>query len=362
MIRISAMASNQKWIQSPLYDSLFFTAAPVLGGVYLFAALRAPHLRIIPGIFFVVGMAHYLSTFSFYFGDDNRANYRSQAIAFFVGPAALLIAAGLMRFGPLLPVLLTVIYLWNAWHVALQNCGILSVYRHLGAAPRDEKKFANSLILSVSFAFVAADIKGFEPLQKMLVRVSPRLPSILFVAAFVAAAIAAGVYIARIAFRSRIGMPVRGPEAIFLASSIVLFHPFAWNSNAENATIGVLFGHFIQYLALVWLLHRRKYALGAGSSLQNALAFFSRNIVLLGAVMVTLAFGFFMIGKVMQARGVYGMWAWMFNALVLMHFYLDGWIWAFKRPFVRRSLGPYFSLHAAPALPSPSVMPELVAQ
>ena len=28
MIRISAMASNQKWIQSPLYDSLFFTAAP----------------------------------------------------------------------------------------------------------------------------------------------------------------------------------------------------------------------------------------------------------------------------------------------------------------------------------------------
>jgi len=28
---------------------------------------------------------------------------------------------------------------------------------------------------------------------------------------------------------------------------------------------------------------------------------------------------------------------------VLIHFYLDGWIWAFKRPFVRASLGPYFS-------------------
>src|SRR2546429_6340533 len=105
---------------------------------------------------------------------------------------------------------------------------------------------------------------------------------------------------------------------MFLGSSLVLFHPFIWTSNAADATIGVLFGHFVQYLALVWLLHRRKYAPGTGSSLQNALAFFSRNVVALGAVMFTVAFGFFMIGKVMQTRGAYGVWMWLFNALVLM--------------------------------------------
>jgi len=362
MIGTAAMAPKQKWIESPLYDSLFFIAAPLIGGLYLLTSLRFPHLRIIPGIFFTVGLAHYLSTFTFYLGDDNRAHYRSHLGAFLAGPIALLVAAGLLRFGPLLPVLLTIIYLWNVWHISLQNCGILSVYRHLSGAPRDEKKFANSLILAVAFAFVAADIKGFQPLQQMLSRISPEMPLILFVIAIAIAAVAAGAYIVRIIHRSRIGMPVRGPEAIFLGSSIILFHPFAWQTNAENATIGVLFGHFIQYLALVWLLHRRKYAPGTGSSLQNALAFFSRNVVVLGAVMVTLAFGFFMLGKVMQRYGVYGVWAWLFNSLVLMHFYLDGWIWAFKRPYVRESLGPYLTQRAAPAVAPPAVVPELVAQ
>ena len=174
------------WIESPLYDSMFFIAAPILGALYLFASLRAPHLRIIPGVFFTVGMAHYLSTFSFYFGDDNRANYRSNILAFFLGPAALLVAAGIMRLSPLLPLLLTIIYLWNVWHISLQSCGILSVYRHLSSAPHDEKKYANGLILSVSAALVAANINGFEPLRQLLVRVSPQVPILIFYASLVA--------------------------------------------------------------------------------------------------------------------------------------------------------------------------------
>lgn len=355
---LASRVARARWIESPLYDSLLFAAAPLLGGVYLIAYLRAPQLKIIPGVFFTVGMAHYLSTFSFYLGDDNRAHYRSHTVAFFLGPVALLIAAGLMRFGPLLPVLLTVIYLWNVWHVSLQNCGILSVYRHLNGGPRDEKRFANSLILSIAAACVAAQIKTFGPLDEVLVRFSPKLPSILFGATLVAVVAAAVIYIRRIFHRSSAGLPLRGPEAIFLASSIALFHPFLWAANASDATNGVLFGHFIQYLALVWLLHRRKYAPGIGSPLQNALAFLSRNLTLLGALMLTAAFAFYMMSRIAQTHGAFGVWTWMFNALVLIHFYLDGWIWAFKRPFVRQSLGPYFSQPGAvsagrePAVPA----------
>jgi hypothetical protein len=340
---VARVGSQQAWIESPLYDSLFFMAAPILGALYVLATLRLPHLRIIPGIFFTVGMAHYLSTFSFYFGDDNRANYRSNLLAFFVGPIALIAAAGLMRIGPLLPLLLTIIYLWNVWHVSLQSCGILSVYRHMSGAPPDEKKYANSLLLSVSLALVAANIKSFPPLNQILVRVSPRLPVLIFDAALIVVALAAAAYVYRVFYRSRIGLPIRGSEAMFLASSLVLFHPFIWTSNASDATNGILFGHFVQYLALVWLLHRRKYAPGTGSRLQNALAFLSRNVLLLGALMFTFTFVFYMISKATQVYGVYGVYAWLFNALVLIHFYLDGWIWAFKRPFVRQSIGPYLS-------------------
>jgi len=341
------MTVKGKWIESPLYDSLFFVAAPVLGALYLLAYLAAPHLRIIPGIFFTVGMAHYLSTFTFYLGDDNRAHYRSHAAAFFAGPVALLIAAGLMRFGPLLPILLTIIYLWNVWHISLQNCGILSVYRHLGGGPRDEKRFANGLILAIAAAAVAVQIRTFDPLDHLLTRMSPQTPAIVVDIAIGFAVIAGLIYGWRVVRRTRAGMPLRSPEAIFLISSIALFHPFFWAANASDATNGVLFGHFVQYLALVWLLHKRKYMPGTGSALQNALAFLSRNFLLLGGLMFTLAFAFYMMSKIAQTYGAYGIWAWLFNSLVLMHFYLDGWIWAFKRPYVRQSLGPYLSPQAA---------------
>jgi len=350
---VARRSPNDTWIESPLYDSLFFIAAPVLGALYLLALLRAPHLKIIPGVFFTVGMAHYLSTFSFYFGDDNRANYKSNALAFFVGPAALIVAAGLMRLGPLLPLLLTIIYLWNAWHISLQSCGILSVYRHLAGGPGDEKRYANGLILSVTAALIAANIRGFAPLRQLLVRISPQLPGLIFYASLVAVIIAGGTYIYRIFYRSRIGMPLRGAEAMFLGSSVVLFHPFAWTSDTLAATNGVLFGHFVQYLALVWLLHRRKYAPGTGSRLQNGLAVLSRNFILLGALMFTTAVAFYMLGRIAQMGGMFAVWAWLFNALVLIHFYLDGWIWAFKRPFVRQSLGPYLSRRPITVLNAP---------
>jgi hypothetical protein len=336
--------AKDAWIEAPLFDSLLFTAAPILGTLYLLAYLRAPHLKIIPGIFFTVGMAHYLSTFSFYLGDDNRAHYRSHWVAFFIGPAALLVAAGMMRLTPLLPLLLTVIYLWNVWHIARQNCGILSVYRHLAGGPADEKKYANGLILSVCAALVASNITGFEPLRQLLFRhFTPQLPALIFAASLVAVVVAGGAYTWRIFYRSRIGKPLRGTEAIFLLSSLVLFLPFRWTRDAGNATNGVLFGHFVQYLALVWLLHRRKYPPGVGSRPQNALAFLSRNLVLLAAILFSLAVATYMFSKVAQAHGVSGVYAWLFNALVLIHFYLDGWIWAFKRPFVRQSLGPYLA-------------------
>jgi hypothetical protein len=33
----------------------------------------------------------------------------------------------------------------------------------------------------------------------------------------------------------------------------------------------------------------------------------------------------------------------LWNALTLVHFYLDGLIWAFKQPFVRQSIGAYLT-------------------
>jgi hypothetical protein len=33
-----------------------------------------------------------------------------------------------------------------------------------------------------------------------------------------------------------------------------------------------------------------------------------------------------------------------FNALALVHFYIDGLIWAFRNPYIRRTVGPFLTL------------------
>ena len=66
--------------------------------------------------------------------------------------------------------------------------------------------------------------------------------------------------------RHRQGPAFSKAELAFLATSLSLFHPYLWVRNINLATIGVLVGHFLQYLGIVWLVHARKLAEGGGSS------------------------------------------------------------------------------------------------
>ena len=62
-------------------------------------------------------------------------------------------------------------------------------------------------------------------------------------------------------------------------------------------------------------------------------------------------------------RGVHhfnamGLHNWILNLVVLMHFYLDGLVWAFKHPHTRATIGPYLLLpdhRIGAAAPSPAL-------
>ena len=102
----------------------------------------------------------------------------------------------------------------------------------------------------------------------------------------------------------------------------------------------MLLGHFIQYLAIVWLVHRRKFS-GLGAQVSHTwLAKLSTTlplllIVLFGTGVISLSL------RIFPAVGVQSAYSAALLSLVLVHFYLDGLFWAFKRPEVRRSMGPY---------------------
>jgi hypothetical protein len=67
-------ASRNRWIQSAWFDGCFFLLSPLAGLVlvagHLWLAPRASALLALAGFYFI-GMPHYLSTLTFYFGDDS---------------------------------------------------------------------------------------------------------------------------------------------------------------------------------------------------------------------------------------------------------------------------------------------------
>jgi hypothetical protein len=126
---------------------------------------------------------------------------------------------------------------------------------------------------------------------------------------------------------------------MFLLSSVLLFHPFLWIADGQRSTLAMLSGHFIQYLAIVWLLNSRKYASAPGSSVQRLLGNISSRPLLVYVVIVATGVAAWVMSRIAAAAGVPMAFVIGLNSLALIHFYLDGRIWAFRQPFVRQTIG-----------------------
>jgi hypothetical protein len=134
------------------------------------------------------------------------------------------------------------------------------------------------------------------------------------------------------------------PEGMFLAASLVFFWPYLFIRDSGNATYAMLLPHYVQYMALVWLLHRRKFgpaSVGAPPPLLRMSAKLSTLIPVLFAV----GCSFYLFYEFTKSHG----YEWHFESLylliALLHFYLDGLIWSFRRPHVRQTILPFLLRH-----------------
>jgi hypothetical protein len=339
----AADRAGSPWIESPAFDLAFFVLAPLSG---ILMGLLAPAGRSLFVLFIgsALGIPHYVSTFSFYFWDENRAYRRAHWLEFVALPLGLVAAFTIVLAMGEHAAPLFIIFWWNAFHIARQNCGILSIYRH-GAGVRDarEKSKANAVILSVSALFALWNVDLNPTVAPMLRRLSPELPRMLLIAAAAISLIAVARLLAAFAVR-RPSLP----EAGFMLGSIAMFTPYLFVRDWNRAGFCVLTGHFVQYLALVWLLHRRRFRSVEGSFGQRMLARISGDVRLLAIAMLGVSAAFFLAQKVSARIPWKDTYAWVSGVLILLHFYLDGLFWAFKRPEVRKSLGPYL-ISARPA-------------
>jgi hypothetical protein len=340
-----AVSKARGWIESPVYDIALFALSPLTGLLLILVdqLSRWGHAAGELAIYFI-GIPHYLSTFTFYLGDQNRHQYRLRWAAFFLGPVVIFGSVLGLRALAVQGVVQSAIFVWNVYHVSLQSAGVLALYRRLNGGEQSEKRWAHMTILSVNATMAFWYLKYFPPLYEILIRVHPWAPIVLRYACLATVFVAGTCYLVQMRRRLR---PFSLPEKVFLISSLLLFHPYLWVKDYLLATIAMLMGHFIQYLGIIWLLNRRKYGQQTSGSVpqQWLIKLSSRPRLLL--VSLLLLGGFFLfIDRGSRVVGMYLSYVVVWNSLVLIHFYVDGLVWAFRDSFVRKTVGPYLLLES----------------
>ena len=335
--RLRARLSNTLWIQSPGFDIFLLIFAPlvtlpIIAGLYY----RIPWLAIGGGM--ILAFAHYSSTLSFLFWTDSREYHRARWLAFLAGPLIIAFIYCLLLGFEVPFVIQFVLFFWNTFHVARQNCGILSIYRQrAGVTDPTQRNAANSAIIATSAFLAVWNIDTHKEVAALFGLVSGNLTEyVKLVPGLMATFFICRLTIALLRRNEPIGLP----EALFIASSLVFFYPYLFIRNSEIATFAMLLPHYVQYMALVWLLHRRKF----GSKSDGApvvLRYMSSSVIILIPVLFSVGFSFYLMKNFFDGRGQ----AYWFESLYLLiafqHFYMDGLIWSFKRAHVRQTIGSF---------------------
>lgn len=339
----SASSPRPQWIESAPFDLIFFILAPLLGIALVLIAPEGHGLMLLV-IGSVLGIPHYLSTFTFYLWDDTRAYRAAHWLEFLAAPIGLVLAfTALMIVGQKSP-LLFIVFWWNAFHIAKQSCGLLSIYRHSGGNTTiTDKHIANTALLAVAGCCALWNIELNPTVVPYLTAISTQAPHVLRLTAIVISVAALARLVISLIARSRDGRGAKLPELAFLAGSLALFAPYLWVRDWNRAGFAVLTGHFVQYLGIVWLIHRRKLrdATSSGSQGQRALARLSSDWRLLLAAVLTIGVIFLALPRVSRFVPWPDFYAWFTGVIVFLHFYLDGLFWAMKRPEIRASMAPY---------------------
>jgi hypothetical protein len=350
---MSSVRAAGGWIQSRQYDLSLIALPPLIGFAICAVYPWVDGITLSGFSLFLFGMPHYISTYSFYFGDDNRAYHRSRWFAFYAGPFIVIafLTLGLLYVGMLVAF---VVDAWNVYHVSRQSSGILSIYRHINKGDnRIEKIPANLALMMIAYGLYCLTIEKQPSFAHYLGKLPVNIMPILGPAMLTVGGIALAFLLWRLASTPR---RLFSPEGLFLVTSALLFLPYAILPSRATATTAMLTGHYIQYMGLLWLLNHRKYTREEGMLGQRVLAKIStsvpRIVILLASIVALTA----LVDRVVHRFDAVALHSWILNIVVLLHFYLDGLFWAFKHRHTRETVGSYLLTPREPQA-EPSAVP-----
>ncbi len=314
-------AASGGWLINPWCDLLFLAnvAWPLVLLVELTGGLDA-HAGVQFWQIYFVTTPHRWITLALVFLDGDRFRQRSGV---YLGIAAIVIAFCLtVRVSTgTLTCLLTIDYVWNAWHFAAQHHGIFRIYGRLAEPERTAGLLTEKVAMRAFLVYVAVRVAGWSwalpTLDAWLARADW---CVLLVPAWLIARELrhlSRVNLGRLAYVTSVsGVYVGMLGAVHFRRPELLL---------MLATASALF-HATEYLAIVTWTVRRKH--GGGNDSRGVLRIFAPRWGLTLAVFMTVLG----LGGWMIRLHLLEFWLLLNVIVAYLHYWYDGMIWKVRRP------------------------------
>jgi hypothetical protein len=231
----------------------------------------------------------------------------------------------------------SVIFYWASWHFVSQSWGVLKIYqRKHGAVGTPEGWLEKALVYLPAGYFVMRRLRTgpWELFGSEIYHPTPPWALVSAVGALIVA-LAVAYSLLGLARRRRGEQVVPIRPAYLIFNALGFFVPYAVINDGTSAFAAAALWHAIQYVAIVWLYNRRRYAgrsdpdaplVAWCSQPGRALAYIA---LLAGGAGGVYAIAFLVAWAAGFRFEQFAIAVW--SALTLGHYYLDGVIWKFDR-------------------------------
>ena len=321
------MNKNQKIItNSSILDNLLINFPLWFPLIYIFLVFNFPSTGkiIFLASIFLFAETHFASTWLFFFDSENWKWIKKNLYQIVFIPIYVIFSITFIwQYSPFAVIFIH--YLASGWHVTKQSVGIMNIYGN-------NRKIYHFLIYLASFVCLAVGLNN-PGLFARSINLN-NMNSLIFVVAFCYVLLL--ILNLRKLFKKNLQLLMPLITGIFIYLPILFFEDLA---TATAVGVGM---HWCQYLAIVWSKYFRKRNFIAiqnsnrvnGESLKFLFFIFSYSLIMssfsLNGIInkdeLTIQYNiFYLIPLLFQ----------------LYHFYIDGFIWKFSDPQIKKSVLPF---------------------
>tara|TARA_B100000212_G_C27339455_1_gene518458 strand:- start:349 stop:1332 length:984 start_codon:yes stop_codon:yes gene_type:complete len=310
-----------------ILDDLLITFPAWFPFSYFFISTNFPSLTKVLFILtlFLFAETHFASTWLFFFDKDNwywiKKNFYNVV---FLPLYVVFFIFLIWIFNP--SIILIFHYLASGWHVTKQSTGVLKVYGVFSKFYQYTVYFISFLCLAIGLANPGIITTNLNLTQTNLILLFSFL-----------------IYSLIIYLSWNKTLPKVFLELMPFSTGMIIYIPILFFKDLATATVIGVGMHWLQYLAIMWSSYFRKYQIFKKRKLSDFLnqGFSLRLMFIFIYAFAMTSFAFIGMPKSIEGNTQYSFFYLIPLVFQLYHFYIDGFIWKFSDPHIRKNILPF---------------------